>query len=110
MNIKTESKNDITICRIDGDININTSPQLRKAFEEFVQKNIKKIIVDFSAVKYIDSSGLATFIELLQRLKKTGGCFRICNMDQKVKNVFEVTKLHKIFEIFDTQSAAENNF
>ncbi len=110
MNINTEKKNEVIICHIDGDININTSPQLRKAFEEFVEKDMKKIIVDFSSVSYIDSSGLATFIELLQRLKKSGGSFRICSMNQKVKNIFEVTKLHKIFEIFDTQSSAENNF
>lgn len=110
MNITEETKNGITICNIEGEININTSPQLRKAFEVFVHNNVAKIIIDFSKVSYIDSSGLATFIELLQRLKKIGGTFRICNMNQKVKSIFEVTKLHKLFEIFDTRETALNNF
>ena len=110
MNITEEKKDGITICNISGEININTSPQLRKSFESFVEANTAKIVVDFSQVSYIDSSGLATFIELLQRLKKVGGTFRICSMSQKVKNIFEVTKLHKLFEIFDTREAALNNF
>lgn len=110
MNITTDKKNDVTICHVDGEINITTSPQLRKTFDEFIHNNTAKIIVDFSSVSYIDSSGLATFIELFQRLKKNGGKFRIYNMNQKVRNIFEVTKLHKIFEIFDTLDAATNNF
>ncbi|MCK9615088.1 MAG: STAS domain-containing protein [Candidatus Omnitrophica bacterium] len=110
MNITEEKKGGITICNISGEINITTSPQLRKSFESFVEANVAKIVVDFSQVSYIDSSGLATFIELLQRLKKIGGTFRICNMNQKVKNIFEVTKLHKLFEIFDTREAALSNF
>ena len=110
MNITEEKKDGITICNIGGEININTSPQLRKSFESFVEAKTTKIVVDFSQVSYIDSSGLATFIELLQRLKKVGGTFRICSMSQKVKNIFEVTKLYKLFEIFDTREAALSNF
>jgi anti-sigma B factor antagonist len=66
--------------------------------------------VDFSAVSYIDSSGLATLIEMFQRLKKIGGRMRFANMDQKIKNVFDITKLHKLFEIFDTQESALKEF
>jgi len=110
MNINEEKKDGIIICNISGEININTSPQLRKSFEAYGEANAAKIVVDFSQVSYIDSSGLATFIELLQRLKKGGGTFRICSMSQKVKNIFEVTKLHKLFEIFDTREAALSNF
>jgi anti-sigma B factor antagonist len=110
MKITEEKKNDVLICRPEGEININTSPELRKAFDKFTSSNEKKILMDFARVSYIDSSGLATIIELLQRLKKTGGKFRIFNLDQKVKNIFEVTKLHKLFEIFDTEQAALNNF
>jgi len=110
MNITEEKKDGVTICNINGEININTSPQLRKVFESFVQTGAVKIVIDFSQVSYIDSSGLATFIELLQRLKKVSGTFRICCMNQKVRNIFEVTKLHKLFEIFDTRETALSNF
>ncbi len=110
MKIVEEKVNDILVCRIDGTIDLNNSPQLRKAFDNYTHNNIKKILMDFSSVTYIDSSGLATLIELMQRLKKLDGKFRIYNMCGKVKNIFEITKLYKLFEIFDTQEAALRDF
>ena len=110
MKIRVEKKNDVVLCIIDGEININNSPELRKTFEAVIKRGDKKVVVDFSAVSYIDSSGLATLIEMFQRLKKIGGSLRFSNMEQKVKNIFEITKLHKLFEIFDTQELALKDF
>ena len=110
MKIEEQRHNDVVVCLPEGEININNSPQLRKAFDDIIKRNEKKILVDFSKVSYIDSSGLATLIEMHQRLKKIGGKLRFSGMDQKVKNVFEITKLHKLFEIFDTQETALRDF
>jgi anti-anti-sigma regulatory factor len=46
----------------------------------------------------------------LQRLKKIDGKFRIFGLSSKVKSVFEITKLSKLFEIFDTEEAALGGF
>lgn len=110
MKINEEKSNDILICAIEGEIDITTSPQLRKAFDDFIKKNEKKILVEFLNVTYIDSSGLATLIEMSQRLKKIGGQIRFSGMNQKIKNIFEVTKLHKLFEIFEDKAAALKDF
>lgn len=110
MKITKELKADIVVCRVEGEINIDTSPEMRKVFDEFIRNNTKKIIIDFTAVSYIDSSGLATLIELLQRLKKIDGKFRIFGLSSKVKSVFEITKLSKLFEIFDTEEDALADF
>jgi anti-anti-sigma factor len=110
MKISEEKNNDVVICVLEGEININNSPELRKVFEAIIKRNDKKVLVDFSRVSYIDSSGLATLIEMLQRLKKIGGLMRFSNLDQKIKNIFEVTKLHKLFAIFDTREDALRDF
>ena len=110
MNIKEEKSNDIIVCTPEGEIDIHTSVELRKVFDKIIKNNEKKLIVDFSGVPYIDSSGLATLIELLQRLKKLGGTLRLCSMAEKVKTVFEITKVHKLFSIFDTRQDALGNF
>lgn len=110
MRIKEEMYNDVVVCSLDGEVNINNSPLLRKAFEDIIKRNDKKVLVDFSAVSYIDSSGLATMVEMFQRLKKIGGKLRFSNMEQKVKNIFEITKLHKLFEIFDSRELALKDF
>ena len=110
MNIREERHNDVVVFALEGDVNIANSPELRKAFDAMIKRQEKKVLVDFSKVPYIDSSGLATLIEMFQRLKKIGGALRFCSLEQKVKNVFEVTKLHKLFEIFDTRETALKGF
>ena len=110
MIIKEEKCNDVVICILEGEININTSPELRKIFDKIMRNNEKKVLIDFASVSYIDSSGLATLIEMLQRLRKTGGNLRLANMSQKVKSIFEITKLVKLFEIFDTRETALAGF
>ena len=110
MKIREERIGGAVVCFLEGEININNSPELRKAFDGIIKRQNKKVLVDFSNVSYIDSSGLATLIEMFQRLKKIGGALRFSNLDQKVKNVFEVTKLHKLFEIFDAREAALKDF
>ncbi|MFH1621830.1 MAG: STAS domain-containing protein [Candidatus Omnitrophota bacterium] len=110
MNIKQEKYNDIIICILEGEININTSPELRKTFNDIVNNNHKKVLVDLAGVSYIDSSGLATLIEIMQRLKKVNGKIRFSDMSEKVRNIFEITKLIKLFEIFDSRQEALRDF
>ena len=110
MNIREEKSNDVVVCTPEGEINIHTSVELRKVFEKFITHSEKKLLVDFSNVSYIDSSGLATLIEMLQRLKRIGGTLRLSGMVDKVKNVFEITKVHKLFAIFDSRQEALKGF
>jgi len=110
MKITQEKINDVAVCILDGEVDINTSPELRKACDLLIKNNEKKVLIDLSGATYIDSSGLATIIEMFQRLKKTGGHLRLSSMSEKVKNVFEITKLYKLFEIFDTRDAALKDF
>jgi len=108
--INIQKMNDIALCIIVGEININNSPELRKAFDELISADEKKVVVDFSGVPYADSSGLATLIEMFQRLQKIDGHLKLSHLDQKVKNIFEITKLTKLFEIYDTKQQAIEDF
>ncbi len=110
MKIKEEKEGEVLICRLEGEININTSPELRKSFDRMMRDNEKKVIVEFSGISYIDSSGLATLIEMYQRLKRNGGRLRLCSMTQKVRDIFEITKLTKLFEIFPNLTEALEGF
>ncbi|MFH1359441.1 MAG: STAS domain-containing protein [Candidatus Omnitrophota bacterium] len=94
---------DFTVIAITGEIDLNSSPEMRKTFDDLIKDNATKIIVDFQNVSYIDSSGLATLIEMMQRLKKHQGSMHLVRMADKIRNLFEVTKLDKLFKIYPTQ-------
>ena len=103
MNIKSTEQDGVAIFQVSGEINITTSPELRKLFEK---EQKKKIVVDFEKVTYIDSSGLATLVEVLKKTKTQGGALGLASMSDKVRSLFEITKLDKLFLIFQNQADA----
>ena len=110
MQINAREADGIMILQMDGEIDINTSPEVRKAFEAMIKQQQKKILLNFSQVSYIDSSGLATLVEMLQRLKRYEGILRLSNLSDKVKALFEITKLDRLFSIFTQEDEALKDF
>ncbi|NQT95608.1 MAG: STAS domain-containing protein [Candidatus Omnitrophica bacterium] len=110
MQIAERKSNDVTVFDVDGDIDINSSPDVRKTFEKPIGEKTAKLVINLSNVSYIDSSGLATLVELLKRARSYGGKIRLSNLAAKVKSLFEITKLEKLFDIYDTEEEAVSNF
>lgn len=106
MDIAQSESNGFTIVSISGEVDLNSSPQMRKLFDDLIAKKASKIIVNFKKVSYIDSSGLATLIEMMQRLKKNQGLMCLVEMSDKIRSLFEITKLDKLFKIYRTQEEA----
>ena len=106
MNCTLSKVDGFTVVAIAGEIDLNSSPQMRKAFGELIDKGTTKVIVDLKQVSYIDSSGLATLIEVMQKIKKNRGAMSLVNMSDKIRNLFEITKLDKLFSIYRTQEEA----
>ncbi len=103
MDVKSFEQEGVTIFQVNGEINISTSPDLKKNFEK---QPSKKIVVNLEKVNYIDSSGLATLVEILKKTKSQGGSLGLSGMSDKVKSLFEITKLDKLFAIFPNQEEA----
>ena len=106
MAVKTESRNGLMICRVDGDIDINCSPDLKKIFDKLISQKTPKIVIELSKVTYVDSSGLATLVGILKNMRSYGGKMRLAGMSPKVKSLFEITKLDKLFEIMESEEEA----
>jgi anti-sigma B factor antagonist len=110
MQVKTEDKNGIMVCYVDGEVNLNTSPQLKKAFDKIVETKAKKVVINFGSVSYIDSSGLATIVEIFKKLRAYGGALKLSDMSSKIKSLFEITKLEKLFDIVEKEEDALKGF
>ncbi len=91
---------------ITGEVDMFSSPEARKEISELVKKKIKRIVIDLSGVSYMDSSGVATLIEGLQMSHKYNGTLVVAGLRQNVREVFELTKLDKIFKIYETAESA----
>jgi anti-sigma B factor antagonist len=110
MPVKMEEKKGLTICYVEGEIDINSAPEIRKSFEKLISKKEPKILINFTKVTYVDSSGLATLVEILKNMRTYGGRLKLTNLAPKIKSLFEITKLEKLFDIASEEDEAITNF
>ena len=107
MEVKSFEKEGVTVFQVDGEINISTSPELRKMFEK---QPAKKVVIHLEKVTYVDSSGLATLVEILKNMRQYGGRLKLSNLSPKIKSLFEITKLDKLFDIKPDEEEAIASF
>ncbi len=92
------------------DVDLDTSPKLREKLLQLTNEKEKAILVDLSNVKYMDSSGIATLVEALQKVGKYGGRLKLTNLRDAVQDVFQLSRLDKVFDIYETYEDARNAF
>jgi anti-sigma B factor antagonist len=94
------------VVELEGDIDMHQTPSVHKAIVDICERRPRRLVVDLSAVFYIDSSGVSLFVEVFRRIKAYGGTLGLCGLQERVRGVFEVTRLDKFFSIYDAQSEA----
>ena len=107
MKIHTSNESaDTRIITLEGDMDFHSSPDVRHELTKLVDQKISKILIDLAQVGYIDSSGLATFVELFQKMKRYGGKLALYNLTDSVRSVFEIAKLDTIFKLVASKDEA----
>ena len=77
--------------------------------EQVVLENVK-IIINLAGVNFIDSTALSTLVRGLKHCREKGGDLHVCNLQQPVRVIFELTRLDKAFEIFPSLEQAAQAF
>jgi anti-sigma B factor antagonist len=99
MKIQTVTQGDIQVLELSGELDYHSSPELREKLTELTTKQAPKILVNLGGVDYMDSSGIATFVEAFQKSKRYQGRLILAALTPTVRGVFEIAKLDSIFEI-----------
>jgi anti-sigma B factor antagonist len=98
---------DTTIFALSGSLLADhEGAQLFTAFEQAVSDGAPNVILDLSALKHVNSSGLGIFIRMLTRARTQGGDVVITGINSGVSNLFTITKLHTIFRFAPTVEEA----
>ena len=64
------------------------------------------LIINFCNVKFLTSSALGLLIRVIKKMHETGGKLKLCSIDPKIFEVFTITRLDNVFEIYDSQAEA----
>ncbi|HUU27244.1 MAG TPA: STAS domain-containing protein [archaeon] len=106
LQVKVRQEDDLAVISVTGDVDLYSSPEMRKAITELGKKKVRLIVVNLEGVDYMDSSGVATLVEGLHIVNRYKGDFRIAELKPSVREVFELARLDKVFSIFETEQEA----
>ncbi len=95
-----------TVVPLEGEIDLNETPQVMSVLDPLIAQRQPLIHVDLSRVSYIDSSGLATFIDAMQRVQAYGGEFALVALRDSVRRILEIARLDQVFTILPAPETA----
>ncbi|NDQ55630.1 MAG: STAS domain-containing protein [Acidipila sp.] len=107
MQIATRQSGVATIVDVKGDIDLYNSPEMRKVIlEELRDKRTARLVINLTQVRYIDSSGVASLVEGLKTSKTLGSRFMLFGLSPAAREVLELSRLIRVFEVFDSEDLA----
>jgi anti-sigma B factor antagonist len=109
MKVQVRILDSVSIIDGSGDVDLYSSPQLRSALLAEIKEGGPSVLVNMSGITYIDSSGIATLVEGLQRTRQTKTRFGLFGLRPNARSVLELARLHQVFTIFETESEAVEN-
>jgi anti-sigma B factor antagonist len=99
LTIEQSQSSDGSLIRVVGEVDLYSSPELRKAILKAVPSAQGGLAIDLEAVTYIDSSGVATLVEGLRSAREHGTGFSLVAPSPAVMQVLELARLDSVFEV-----------
>jgi anti-sigma B factor antagonist len=113
MSLKASSREigDVTVVDLDGRITLGDgSALLRDLIREKLNGGHKKILLNLAAISYLDSTGLGELVSGYRLVKSQGGELKLLNLNKKVSDLLQITKLYTVFDIHNDETQATASF
>ena len=105
MTISVRESGAARVVDLEGEVDLGTSPNLRRTLFDLLGKT-PKLALNLRALRYIDSSGIATLIEVLKDAQRLGKEFVLFGLSPAVLDAFRLTHVNRVFRIFDSEEQA----
>jgi len=90
-------------------LDASNANEFKTAVGKMIQPGAR-LILDMSEIRFVDSSGLGAILSCLRQLHDKGGELKLCSMNKPVRALFELVRMHRVFEIFNTREEALRSF
>jgi len=101
----------VDILELRGRITFGDGDELlRKVVRQMIREGSRKVVLDFSGVEYMDSSGIDAVVRVFNLLAEVSGNLRIVTATDRIRNLFEITKLATVMETFGSRDEALRDF
>jgi anti-sigma B factor antagonist len=106
MKLEHQTQDGIDVVRLPERLLMADAADARASLKEIISKGSGRLILDLADTTFMDSSGLAVLVSSLQAARKKNGDVYLVNMSATVRALFELTRLHTVFQIFDDEAGA----
>lgn len=101
-----ERTNDMTVVTLTGDrLDSNNTAELKRDLASLLETN-SVVVFDLNRLQFVDSSGLGAILTCLRELNAHGGKLALCAMSKQVRALFELVRMHRVLDIYDTREEA----
>ncbi|MEM7113418.1 MAG: STAS domain-containing protein [Chloroflexota bacterium] len=101
---------DVSVLALTGRFDAYTANKAKDWLEQATDGQPAHIVVNLEDVTFVDSTALATLVQGMKHSRQKNGDLRLCNLQQKVRIIFELTRLDRAFEIFPGEDEAIRAF
>jgi anti-sigma B factor antagonist len=91
-----------SVLAVSGEVDVATVPRLREQLHGLVAQGSTQIVVDLDGVDFLDSTGLGVLVGALKRVRSNDGELSLVCNQPRIRKVFEVTGLTKVFALYDS--------
>lgn len=106
LRVRIEMRTGAAVIIPSGEIDLISSPELRQHIKRVQADKPARVVINLENVPYMDSAGVATLVEAMQVARKTNTRLVLCGLQEKVRSIFEISRLDTVFKIVDSEDAA----
>ncbi len=111
MSYKFEESNDVLVVKVEEKrATVDISGQLKEELLKKIDDGMNNVVIDLSASEFVDSSFLGALVAGLKKATMKSGDLKIAGLQPPVRAMFELTRLYRIFDIYDSSDEAINSF
>ena len=111
LSAKVRKVGDISIVDLNGKITLGENTGiLRDELRSLLAQGSKNIILNMAEVSYVDSAGLGELVGAYTTATNQGGAVKLLNLQGKMKDLMQITKLHTIFPAYEDEKSALASF
>lgn len=110
MEITVREENDVTILNLSGRLDLASGTTLKEQVKELFNQNKGSFHFNLAEVEFINSSGLGSLVSIMKEIRLRKGRLTLSNLASYVQEIFDITQLSHIFEIFGTEREALNSY
>lgn len=110
MEIQEQTKGAVKVLRPKGPLCMADADQFKRQTAEMAAAALGRIVIDASAMPYVDSRGLEVLADLSEELGQSGQALKLCAVNETIREVLELTELASLFEHYEDVNAAVRSF